>query len=170
MAGLLSWRVKRPLTSTELHFLCSSRKSPKRETLNWQQPPMAVLWPSSSSSSQCLPPSFWLVEFPPQHPLSVQSRAVLQCQRFDLFQRTYEETWCLLKLPSHVGTLPTNWQCVMWVGFLILGDAVVTGKHHLYCALLSGPLQCLHCLRCLRWGLWEVEGSFSGCRNEYPFS
>lgn len=50
----------------------------------------------------------------------------------------------------------------MWVGFLILGDTVVTGKHHLYCALLSGPLHCL------RWGLWEVEGFSRGAVMNIP--
>ena len=63
-AGLLSWRVKRPLTSTELHFLCSSYQSPKRETLSWQQP-SSLSFNHPPPPVNVLLPHFFLTAFPP---------------------------------------------------------------------------------------------------------
>lgn len=70
MAGLLSWRVKRPLTSTELHFLCSSHQSPKRETLSWQQP-SSLSFNHPPPPVNVLLPHFFLTAFPP--PLTLAS-------------------------------------------------------------------------------------------------
>lgn len=127
-----------PLSSTS----CVPPTSPKRETLSWQQPsslsfnhppPLSFLSISSPSSHFNIPPPQLIPHF------CNLRRYTGDVIYFEGYQKRGILKPLLISLTCRNSTYkPGEPHSVMWVGLTIRSDSIVNGKHHPYCALLSG--------------------------------
>lgn len=130
---LLSSHVKRPLTSTELHFLCSL--PPESQNGNTKLTTTFIQLNYPHPACQCRPPSFLtdgfsslVLTFPFRSPQNF-----MIC--FNRQHKKRAEVSCNLPQMQNILESWRKGLCVTWVGVLMHHDTISGGKHHPYMCL-----------------------------------